>query len=298
MTPIIKWAGGKTVVLPKIIDLIPDSEAFDTYVEPFIGGGAVFLWALENRPNFKRFIINDLNENLYNLYTIMRDKPEEFLVEIDHLENAFNFSRDKQEVYTALRNEYNASLGAQNVRMAALFVALNKTCFNGLYRVNGSGQFNVPFNHTKRDNLVFVDRDNFEKISGAMQNVEVMNVSFEKIDFKLKNAFYYVDPPYRPVKDDSFVDYTKESFGDIQQILLKNKLDAVHKSKSLFVLSNSYTDDGFFENLYKKYELDIINVPRRINSKGDARGEVKEILVHNDLKKKSAKVIKQESGLF
>lgn len=272
LSPVLKWVGGKRQLLNDIIPMIP--KKYSTYVEPFIGGGAVLF---ELQP--KKAIINDYNTELINVYTVIRDYPEELICELKfHKEN--NTSEHFYSVREYDRNpEIFSSLTP--VQKAARVIYLNKTCFNGLYRVNSAGQFNSPYGKYKNPNIV-----NEIVIRAMSKYFNENNIIIKNGDFKdaLKNlrkgAFVYLDPPYMPISSSSsFTGYTENGFDANKQVELKEVCDKLNEKGVKFLQSNS--DCEFIRDLYKDYNIKTIKAKRAINSKGNSRGEINEVLIFN-----------------
>ena len=269
ISPFLKWAGGKRQLLPEIKKYIPDN--INTYYEPFIGAGAVFL---DLQPS--KAVINDINYELINCYKVIRDKPEELILELSKFKNTEeDFYRirnwDKEENYKK----------RSDAEKAARTIYLNKTCFNGLYRVNSKGFFNVPYGKYK--NPAFVNKENIDNLSKYLKSADItlLNKDFEEV---LKDAdkgdFVYFDPPYFPLnKTSSFTSYSKDGFTEKDQIRLKEKIDELTDNGVLCLVSNSCCD--FIKDLYKKYEIIEISAKRNINSEGSKRQPVKEVLIKN-----------------
>lgn len=308
LKPMIKWVGGKTQLLDKLVPLIPEDS--EVYVELFLGGGALLLNQLENNKNIKLFIVNDLNTNLIDTYNCIKYPGSYFLLveQLKRLEEQFNSSDKKKEYYYERRKEYNYLISSsskihnkmddnasysisQRVRKSALFMFLNKTCFNGLYRVNKKGEMNSPFNNAKYYHPDFINLDNLHKLF-LNKDVHFINKSYsdalEDIEYllkkeKLDKCFFYLDPPYKAVsKNISEVQYTSEGFGDKEQEELKNFCDLLNERGYKFLESNSDPIDcKFFDNLYSKYKIKRVKATRRINSNGNDRGAINEILIRN-----------------
>lgn len=270
--PILKWVGGKRQLLHEIIPLIP--EKVTTYVEPFVGGGAVLF---EYQP--KKAVINDLNEELINVYRVIKDSPEELIkLLIKHKE------KNSEEYFyqiRALDREDNFLEKYSNVERAARTIYLNKTCYNGLYRVNSKGQFNTPFGLYKNPKIVnepviYAISHYFNK-----NKIKIMNDDYkEALKYLRKGAFVYFDPPYLPISTSSnFTSYTENGFSFQHQVELKEQCDKLDNRGINFLLSNSYHPDIL--ELYKDYNIKIIKAKRQINSIADKRGEINEVLVYN-----------------
>lgn len=272
LKPILKWVGGKRQLLLKIMPLIPDNVS--VYVEPFVGGGAVLF---EYQP--KRAIINDYNEELMNVYKVIKESPDELIkILITHKEN-----NSKKYFYTirAVDREENYMEKFSNVERAARTIFLNKTCYNGLYRVNSKGQFNTPYGRYKNPNivdeqLIYAMSEYFNK-----NDITIMNSDYkDALKYLDKDSFVYFDPPYLPISDSSsFTSYTQNGFTFEQQIELKEQCDILHQNGIKFLLSNS--DHPFIRDLYKDYYIKTVHAKRTINSKANKRGEIKEVLVYN-----------------
>lgn len=265
--PIIKWVGGKRQLINQLIENMPKS--FNKYFEPFFGGGALFF---ELQP--KNAYISDINSELINLYCVIRDNPNDLIMELSKHE----FS---EEYFLKLRNldrsdQYHK---LTDIQKASRFIYLNKTCFNGLYRVNAKGEFNVPFGKYKNPKIF--DEVNLLRCSNLLKKIEIRNESFEKILNNVKKGdFVYFDPPYAPLnKTSNFTSYTKDGFGVEMQIRLKEVCDELNQKKVFFMLSNS--DTGLINELYEKYNINKIFASRMVNSKAHLRGKISEVLVKN-----------------
>lgn len=289
--PFIKWVGGKTQLIEQLDALLPSGfQEWDnvTYIEPFVGGGAMLFYMLQRYPNIKHAIINDINQDLTTCYRIVRDTPEpliESLMDIEKTYLALKTEEDRKDFFLDVRARYNEK-NLDPIENTTMFFFLNKTCFNGLYRVNKKGLFNVPFG--KYTNPTICVPETIRKDSELLQRVEILNGDFEHtFTYAKGNTLFYFDPPYRPLSDtSSFNDYAKESFNDDAQIRLKEYCDKINEAGYYFMLSNSdckgkNEDDNFFEKLYKLYEIDRVWASRSINSVASKRGKLTEILVHN-----------------
>jgi len=294
--PFLKWVGGKTQLLDDIIPLI-DRKTYNKdsfiYVEPFVGGGSVLFNVIENFPNLKYAVINDLNTDLMDCYRVLAwnidsyDMYGKFKEELYRLQKEYN-NKPTKATYEAFRDTYNKEREIMPLHVkCAYFVALNKLCFNGIYRVNRKGEFNVPWNQKKSVNLF--DEDILDRCRMLIRDkVVVMNNdyfdTFVATEFaRVQNCdiLYYMDPPYRPVSETSnFVDYTKDGFDDREQERLQKLCSKIDYFGGDFIVSNSKSGN-FFENLYSNYNIDYIKARRNVNSKGDGRGKVDEILIYN-----------------
>ncbi len=267
-TPFIKWAGGKRRVIPELEKRLP--KKFNRYFEPFIGGGA-FLFYLQHHTSS----ISDMNGELINLYLTVRDSVDELIADLELHENSSDYFYNIRNLDRDL-NSYNQ---LSNVERASRFIYLNKSCFNGLYRVNSKGQFNVPFGKYKKP--IYFDRENLERCSQFLQKVDIRLGDFTVFrDEVQKGDFFYFDPPYFPVTETSnFTSYTKDGFGLDEQKRLLEFAKEIDSKGGYFLISNSYSPEIL--EFYRDFYIDIIEVGRAINSKGSGRGRVKEILVRN-----------------
>lgn len=286
--PFIKWVGGKTQLLDEINARKP--KKFSKYCEPFVGGGAVLFNIIEeNKPD--KILINDINPDLANLYFVVKNAVAPLICLLKEYDKEYKASDDRQAYYLAKRTRYNnisitfGKIDTENIEDAALFIFLNKTCFNGLYRVNSNGHFNVP--HGDYKNPKILDEENLEAASKALTNVTITNDSYKScLSFIDADTFVYFDPPYRPLStSSSFTAYSKSGFCDKEQKELKLFVDKVVSTGAKFELSNSdpkNTDpnDNFFDTLYNTYTIDRVKARRNVNSKGSARNQITEILVY------------------
>ncbi len=273
VVPVVKWVGGKRQILPEIKKYSP--KKFNTYFEPFVGGGAVLF---ELQP--KNVIVNDINKELVNLYSVIQNNVEEL---IDKLSDT-NIYSNNSECYYRIREldrepqKYNKMTG---IERAARIMYLNKTCYNGLYRVNSVGEFNSPFGNYKNPNIV--NEVTLRAVNKYFNesNIKFLNGDFEKaVKNAKKGDFVYFDPPYAPIsKTSNFTGYNESGFGETEQIRLKKLCDTLDKKGAKFLLSNS--DCEFIRGLYKDYNIITIKAKRAINSDGNNRGNVNEVLIRN-----------------
>lgn len=268
--PVVKWVGGKRQLLPQILPLIP--KRMTAYCEPFLGGGAV-LFALQP----KRALVNDLNQDLITVYRVIKEDADALIEHLSRHENTPEYfyrirdlDRDK-EAYAAL----------SDVEKASRLLYLNKTCYNGLFRVNASGAFNSPYGHYRRPNIV-----NEQTIRGVSRYFNACDITFFSGDFASvleqvpKGGFVYLDPPYDPVSDTaSFTGYNRGGFGREEQVRLKECCDALTARGVKFLLSNSATP--FIRELYGSYRVSIVQARRAVNSVASRRGAIEEVLVRN-----------------
>jgi DNA adenine methylase len=291
--PFLKWAGGKTQLIDEIEKALPKdiySEKF-TYIEPFVGSGAVLFWMLNNFPTLKQAVINDINEDLINTYKTIASKPKELISILEILQNEFHGlegqDETKKEYYYSKRALYNSRKEEKTVQ-AALFIFLNRTCFNGLYRVNRKNEYNVPMGSYKRPTIC--DKENILAVSNALQKVEILCGDYEEtLNFADNNTLFYFDPPYKPLSEtSSFNSYAKDEFNDAEQIRLRDfcrKLDTLGHT---WILSNSDVkgkneNDTFFDDLYADFNIQRVNARRSINANPEKRGELKELLITNQV---------------
>ncbi len=266
----VKWAGGKGQLLEQFKPLFP--KKMNNYLEPFIGSGAVFFHIIQNfKP--KKIIISDINEELINTYKIVKSDVEKLIIELkQHKE--YHLAKGKP-YYLAIRATNPNDLPA--LERAARFIYLNKTCFNGLYRVNSKGGFNVPMGSYKNPDIIQEER--LRIVSKLLKNVTIKVMSFEKIlNLAKKGDFIYFDPPYYPLENKkSFTTYTKDSFMEKEQELLAEIFKKLDKKGCSVMLSNS--DTKFIKDLYPKYNINFVQATRMINCNGDKRGKINEVVV-------------------
>ena len=271
LAPILKWVGGKRQLLDEILPLIPSK--ITTYVEPFVGGGAVLF---ELQP--KKVILNDFNAELINVYKIVKENPIQ-LLELLEIHDSLNSEKYYYNIRHLDREESYISIS--NIEKAARIIYLNKTCFNGLFRVNQAGQFNSPYGRYKNPNII--NKPTILAMSKYFNNndVKMLNGDYKKALKGLrKGSFVYLDPPYMPISSSSsFTGYTENGFSFEKQKQLKEECDKLNSKGINFLLSNSY--HPVIRELYSDYETIIVKARRSINSNGNKRGEINEILVRN-----------------
>lgn len=291
--PFVKWAGGKTQLLPTIRDSYPEElgTSITKYAEPFIGGGAV-LFDILSRYHLEKIYISDVNAELINTYCVIRDECETLISSLSALKENYipKSNEDRKELFYECRTRFNIlkKTGENKVELATLFIFLNRTCFNGLYRVNRKGEFNVPIGSYK--NPAILDEDNLRNLSQALKRVEIVCADYhQSLDFIDEQTFVYIDPPYRPLSDtSSFTEYAEGDFNDEAQKGLAEFVKQIDKKGAKVLLSNSDPKnadpkDEFFDELYADFLIQRISASRMINSKGTARGKISEILVSNYL---------------
>lgn len=289
--PFIKWVGGKGQLIEQLEALLPAdfSERENvTYIEPFVGGGAMLFYMLQKYPNIKSAVINDINPDLTLCYQVVRDNPTELVKSLDAIQTEYRALRTEEErkiFFLNKRDRFNTK-SLDSIENCTLFFFLNRTCFNGLYRVNKAGKFNVPFG--KYSTPTICDADTIYADSRLLQKVEIMTGDFEQTYTKIEdNTFFYFDPPYRPLSNtSSFNDYSKEDFNDNAQIRLKHFCDKLNEIGVDFMLSNSdcLGKDGidrFFDDLFIDYRIERVWASRNVNAIASKRGKLTEIVVNN-----------------
>ena len=265
--PIVKWVGGKRQLMFELLKNMP--KDYNRYFEPFIGGGALFF---ELQPN--NAYISDMNEELINLYQVVRDNVYELITDLQKHDIS-------KEYFMEIRNidrteEYQ---NWSDIKKASRFIYLNRTCFNGMYRVNSKGEFNVPFGHYKNPRIL--DENNLINCSHLLQQTEIKQADFSEILKKVKKGdFVYFDPPYVPLSEtSSFTSYTKDGFDIDMQFKLRDVCDELHSMGVKFLLSNS--DTKLVNELYENYDIKKVFASRQINANADGRGKITEVLVRN-----------------
>ncbi|MBQ7294280.1 MAG: Dam family site-specific DNA-(adenine-N6)-methyltransferase [Clostridia bacterium] len=290
--PFLKWAGGKGQLLFEIEKYYPfETGQITKYAEPFVGGGAV-LFDILRKYDLKNVYISDINADLINAYCVVKDHVNELIDMLMVMQNEFiPMNTDSRKVYyIAKRKRFNDLKinGDKNINIekAALIIFLNKTCFNGLFRVNKKGLFNVPMGSYK--NPMICDKENLRAVSEKLQNVTIVCGDYrESSDFIDDNTFVYFDPPYRPITGTaSFTAYTENLFNDEEQIELAKFVDDMHRKGAKVVISNSdpknsNTEDNFFDNIYSSHKIKRVEATRMINCNSEARGKIKELLISN-----------------
>lgn len=288
--PFLKWAGGKTQLLNDIESKFPYKKNDNfSYVEPFVGSGAVLFWVLNNFPNIKTAIINDINEDLISSYETIKTNVLDLIAVLRQYENDYHAIseniEDKKEYYYKKRKLFNTRASEQIIQ-TALFIFLNKTCFNGLYRVNRKNEYNVPIGSYKKP--MISDESNLSAIHKSLQNVEILSGDFEQtINYANEDTVFYFDPPYKPLSEtSSFNSYAKSEFNDNEQIRLKEFCDKIDSLGCKLILSNSDVkgknpNDNFFDDLFSVYQIDRVMAKRSINANPNKRGQLTELLISN-----------------
>lgn len=289
----MKWVGGKTQLLPEICELLPkEINEIETYIEPFIGGGAVLFHLLE-KYKFKSVYISDINPELTLCYDMVKINVSELIKHLEDLQTRYlPLEQDKRKVmFEKVRKKWNKGINFKSAekniewltKRVAETIFLNRTCFNGIFRVNSKGEFNVPIGSYKNPRIL--DEANLRSVSSALQNVHINTLSYEECSKFVEDdkTFIYFDPPYRPLPGKpSFTSYVKSGFNDTNQIDLANFFSNISE-KAKLMLSNSDTKDGFFDNLYGDFKISNVMARRNINSDGSKRGKISEIIVRNYL---------------
>lgn len=287
--PFVKWVGGKSQLLEEIRKKYP--QKIEKYCEPFVGGGAVLFDILQKfQP--KEVLINDINKELINTYYQVKNNCEGMIKQLDELQTQYKKlgQEDRKVLFYEKRTRYNALKvngdELENLEKATLFIFLNKTCFNGLYRVNSKGLFNVPFNNAK--NPLICDAENLRSCSQVLQNVILKTGDYKECEsFIDEKTFVYIDPPYRPLTQTSaFTSYSENQFLDKEQIELAQFIDNIAKKGSTILASNSdpknsNEEDNFFDNLYSNFEIERVSASRMINANPEKRGAINELLITN-----------------
>ncbi|WP_296685508.1 DNA adenine methylase [Flavobacterium sp.] len=265
--PFLKWAGGKTQLITDIQKALPKefiSQKF-TYVEPFVGSGAVLFWILNNFPNVEKAVINDINSDLTNTYKVIASKTKNLISVLEQFQREFHsldlLEEKKKEYFYAKRELFNTR-STDKVTQAALFIFLNRTCFNGLFRVNKNNGFNVPMGSYKKPTIC--DKENLLAVSEALQRVEILTGDYqETLKHAERPALFYFDPPYKPLSNtSSFNSYAKDEFNDEEQIRLRDFCKTLDTLDHKWILSNSDvkgkdTNDNFFDDLYNEFNKGV-----------------------------------------
>ncbi|MDD2376797.1 MAG: DNA adenine methylase [Clostridia bacterium] len=292
--PFIKWVGGKSGLIKDIDSKLPiefKSGNIKKYIEPFVGGGAMLFHVLENY-DIKSIYIHDTNKELINTYEVVKNNVNELIKKLNIFQEEYMLTdmEDRVNYFYNKRKEYNKGIEngyeERKVEQASLFIFLNKTCFNGLYRVNSKGLFNVPTGKYKNPNIC--DRENLLNVSEALQKVIIEHSDYKECAKNVtNNSFVYFDPPYRPIsKTSAFVSYSKDDFNDEHQKELASFYNSLDMKGAYLMLSNSNPkvinkEDIFFEEIYEGYNLNEVYAKRFINSDATKRGAISELLITN-----------------
>ncbi len=297
--PFIKWAGGKRQLLNQFQDYYPSNlynGEIKQYIEPFVGGGAVFFEIMQNF-KINSAYISDINKDLILTYKVIRQTPEILCNFLEQYQNEYDNTKqdNRNNLFLTVRKHFNSGRFEINYKKksdnwiprAAQLIFLNKTCFNGLFRLNSKGEFNVPYGKYPKPKII--DSQNIFAVSKILQNVQIKNANYSE-SFKeiTSNSFVYFDPPYKPIsKTSSFTTYTGTEFSDKQQIELANFYNKINTEKQAkLMLSNSdpknkNPNDDFFEKAFNNYNLYRVFASRAINSNGHKRGKIKELIITN-----------------
>lgn len=292
LKPIIKWAGGKGQLINEISKKYPEELGLSIkkYAEPFIGGGAV-LFDILNKFDLEEIYISDINAELINTYIQVKENVEDLIAFLYDYENTFlkSSADERKKIYYKKRERYNTlmvSENSKNIESASLFIFLNKTCFNGLYRVNRKGLYNVPMGSYKNPKIC--DEKNLREVSKALANVYIVCADYRKShSFIDQNTLVYFDPPYRPLNiTSSFTSYNCNGFDDNSQAELAKYVQILSQKGAYVIVSNSdpknsNPDDNFFDILYSKQNISRISANRMINSNAKLRGRINELLISN-----------------
>ena len=288
--PFLKWVGGKTQLLPELEARLPQNfaETVRVYAEPFVGGGALLFHLLSKGLRPERVIVNDSNPDLANAYRVVKEYSDDLLEALSRFDTEYRDCKSEAEqrsFFIGVRCAFNAGkiswTTTPSVERAAELLFLNKTCFNGLYRVNAKGLFNVP--HGKYVDPSICDTSAIQACSIALSDVEIMSADFaEAVTGADRGWFVYFDPPYRPISATSaFRDYTQGGFDDSEQRRLAALCRKLDQCGARWLQSNSDAGDGFFDDLYHGFQIDRVLASRAINSKGTGRGKISEVLIRN-----------------
>ena len=290
--PFIKWVGGKGQLLSEINKLYPVElgKNINKYAEIFLGGGAV-LFDILSKYKLDEVYISDKNLELINTYKSIRDNVDILIKSLKGMEEQYIplDNKNRKDYYYKKREEYNSlkiNSEVNNIEKAILFIFLNKTCFNGLYRVNKKGKFNVPMGAYKKPKIC--DEENLKNVSLTLRNVKIVYADYRESEkFIDDKTFVYIDPPYRPLNiTSSFTSYTENDFNDKEQIELAEYINVLNKKGAKIVISNSDPknndiDDNFFDKLYKNYNINRVKATRMLNSNASLRGAINELLITN-----------------
>lgn len=296
--PFLKWAGGKRQLISQLEKYFPSelkNGEIKRYVEPFIGGGAVFFHLANHYP-IKEFFISDINPELILTYRVVQSHVNDLITILTELQNKYTVltEDDRKQLFYTIRGQFNNTLQTVNfnkyssswILRAAQFIFLNRTCFNGLFRVNSKGLFNVPFGRYKNPKIC--DESNLQIVAKVLNHTQINLCDFEKSEAYIdKYTFVYLDPPYRPISQTAnFTSYSKHSFGDDQQIRLASFFEYAGYSGAKLMMSNSdpsneNSKDRFFEELFQSSNIQRVSANRAINSNSSKRGQINELLITN-----------------
>lgn len=297
--PFLKWAGGKTQLLEQFEILYPrqlKQKKINKYFELFLGGGAVFFYIIQ-KYSVERVFLNDINEDLILAYRVIKNNPNDLIELLDNLQTKYYQCDPKQRehIFYKIRNNYNEqrinfdyeNITGTSIERISWLIFLNKTCFNGLYRTNRKGEFNVPFGKYKKPTIC--DKDNIYQVNKILRRVTLTSGNYSSLDKYIDDrSFVYIDPPYRPInKTSSFTTYAKSGFSDRNQIELGQyykHLSEDYGAKVMLSNSNPHNtnlDDNFFHDLYSEYNINEVYASRMVNSNASKRGKITELVITN-----------------
>lgn len=297
--PFLKWAGGKGQLLDEITERLPkniqDTKQIDNYVEPFVGGGAVFFH-LRNNFEVRKATLIDINRELIIGYRVIQKNPHKLIEKLSAIEKKYleKSQKERKKFYYQTRESYNEQMldfdykhyNDEWIVRAKYLIFMNRTCFNGLFRLNKKGEFNVPFGRYK--NPTICHTENILEVHRALQGTNIIRGDFTEAEkFIQKKTFVYFDPPYRPLSSTAnFTDYSKSGFNEKDQIRLGEFFQKMDEKGAYLMLSNSDPknedpDDDFFDDLYKNFIIKRVKAKRAISCKGSGRGEITELLITN-----------------
>lgn len=280
--PFLKWLGGKSRLIPQLDEFIP--EKFTRYFEPFLGGGAVFLHVAQTR-KFKEAYLYDISADLIRVWEAVQQEPSELCERLQQLQQSHLelSAENRQEQYYQIRNMLNTypPKGMSVHNRGAVIIFLNKTCYNGLFRYNRRGEFNSPFG--KYEKPSFYDEENIQEVSKLLRRAHLTTGDFTLCERHVtKGSFVYFDPPYRPLsKTSSFTGFSSGGFSDPDQERLAASFKRLDQRGAKLMLSNSDTGDGYFEDLYKGFNIHRVRAGRAVNSNPERRGKINELVITN-----------------
>lgn len=275
MKPIVKWVGGKTQLLPLIRDRLPPAFVDQKYYEPFLGGGAVLLDLFELKPT--KAVASDINPELINMYIQIREHVDDVITALAKLDRDHEAVKDPASYYYDIRYKFNQNLDTMTAEQAARFIYLNKHCFNGLYRVNSKGEFNVPFNGKKTGGSF--DAEHLIKVAVQLKDTTLLCCDFEDtVKDATVHDFIFFDSPYAPLTPTSFIDYTKEGFKYEDHLRLADLFKELTNRGCYCMLTNH--DTPLIRELYKDFNIEVVDVRRSINRNGNDR-KGKEVIITN-----------------
>ena len=309
--PFIKWVGGKGQLLQQLERQLPTDlhEEEFTYIEPFVGGGAMLFYMLQNFMNIKQVVINDINRNLTEVYRVIKQEPEGLVYRLKHIEKQYlNITTEdgRKNFYLEMRRRFNEEV-LSSLDKSAILIFLNRTCFNGLYRENAKGKFNVPFGRYANPTIcnaevIYTDSELLNRF-----DVQILNGDFKdtaKAIDKTGLTFFYFDPPYRPLSaTSSFNSYVKEDFNDDSQRELADFCRMLDRKENVcWMLSNSdcsakNPDDTFFEDIYEGFDIQRVFASRMVNANASKRGKLTELLIRNYTSKAQKEIINNQYEL-